>query len=453
MVRRRFVSTILVTALAMWITARLGSAEEAIRLTAAAPSGEIQTVSIEVELGGELKLPATDDADVDTTPAIAAEAKLVYDESQLPGGTPRSVRYYTSVEGTANVAGRERPLALRGSRKLVIATPSSLQGVQGPLDRDELQLLRTAADSLTVGGLLPGRTIKPGDTWEHEPAEMQTLLGIDSVGVCEVTSVLIEANQHYARCQVAGTVHGVTDGTSVELEINGIYLFRRATEEVSHLNLAIRETRTIGPATPGCTTVTKVRMKREAAEDSPLTADMIAAAQRADIDTSVALELASDRLGFTTSVDPRWYVTGSYGDQLTLRRVTPEGLVAHGNLVRLDPKPLDAASALSEFRRDVMVSLADNSPSLKSESQWVNRHGCRVMAIVAVGKVEDVEVEWHCFQIAPPKAKADLHRLALSLMVESGQLERLADQDRALIEQLSLTSTSTQQATRPTRQR
>lgn len=422
-------------------------------MAAAAPSGEIERVTIEVELGGELKLPEAKDRDVDLTPHVSAKAKLVYDESQLPGGPPRGVRYYRTVEGQATVAGRERPLVLRDSRRLIVVTPDSLQGVEGPLDRDELQLLKTAADSLTVNGLLPGRIVKPGDTWEQKPAAMQSLLGIDSVGVCEVTSVLVEANDHYARCQVAGVVHGVVDGTSVELELNGIYLFRRATDQISQLNLAVREVRTIGPATPGCTTVAKVRMKREEVDDSPLTSDMIAMGQAIDIDNSAAVQLASDRLGFATATDDRWYVTSSLGDQMTLRRVTPEGLVAHGNLVRLDAKSLDAGAALAEFRRDVMESLAGNSAKLKTESQWINRHGCRVMAIVAVGKVKDVEVEWHCYQIAPPEGEDQLHRLALSLTVETEQLERLAEQDRALIDQLTLVPASTQQAQRPTRQK
>ncbi|WP_425395729.1 hypothetical protein [Aeoliella sp.] len=450
MVQQRFLSCLVIAAIS--VAAQQARCEQAIRLVAAAPTGAVEAVSVELELGGQLQLPSTQEESVENTPQITANAKLEYDEARLPGGETRSVRYYRTVEGTATIAGRERPLALRDSRRLVLANGKLLTGVEGPLDREELELLQTVADSLATGGLLPGRQVEIGDTWDHDVPTMEALLGVDSVGVCEVTSVLVEANEHYARCQVAGTVHGVVDGSSVELELDGIYLYRRATEGISHLNLAVRETRAIGPATPGCTMVTKVRMKRDLADDPQLTADRIAKAQAAGAGAIEMVQLASDHLGFTTSTDHRWYVTGSLGDSMTLRRVTPEGLVAHGNLVRLEAKPLDAQAALGEFRRDVMRSLSQHSAGLKSESQWVNRNGCRVMEIVATGTIEDVQVEWHCYQIAPPEGDEQLHRLALSLMIESGQLERLADQDRVLVDQLTLLPRA-QQAQRPTRQK
>lgn len=420
-------------------------AETSVRLAPSGDRPEIETVTVEVELGGELQLPATSDQVTQSHQPVAAKAKLVFDELQQPS-REQSVRYYRSVEGTAGTDGQAKPLALRDSRRLMAVRDGNharqFMPVEGLLDRSELELLKTFADPLSLAGLLPAREVPEGETWTHEAEAMRSLLGIDSVGVCEASSVLSESNEHFARCQIAGVVHGVADGASVELEIDGVYLVRRSTGEVTQANLAIREKRAIGPATPGLVAVTKVRVKREPAIDSPLDRQRIGQAHSLTTADSQQLELVSPRLAYATVVDGNWMVTGSLAHRQTLRRVASEGLVAHGNIVRLDPKPLDVEVALAEFKSDVLTSLSGNSVNLKSEGQWTNSQGCRVMEVVAVGQVDGVELEWHAFQVAPPEGRDQLPRLALSFTVEKAELERLAEKDRELVHGLRILDAS-----------
>jgi hypothetical protein len=420
-------------------------AEAPVRLAPSGDRPEIETITVDVELGGELQLPAIPGQAAAQQQPVAAQAKLVFDELQQPSRT-ESVRYYRTIEGEAGPAGKSKPLAVRDSRRLlaVRTTDAGRQfaPVQGLLDRSELEVLKTFADPLALAALLPNREVPAGETWAHDAEAMQSLLGIDSVGVCEASSVLSESNEHFARCMIAGVVHGVADGATVEMEIDGVYLIRRATGEVTQANFAIREKRGIGPATPGLTGVTKVRVKREPAVDSPLDREQIGLAHAVAPTEAQQLELTNPRLGYSTVVDGNWVVTGSLANRQTLRRIASEGLVSHGNIVRLDPKPLDAETSLAEFRSDVLTSLSNNSISLKSEGQWLNAEGCRVMEIVTVGQVDGVELEWHSFQVAPPEGREDLARLALSFTVEKSELERLAQQDRELVNRLRILDAS-----------
>ena len=118
-------------------------------------------------------------------------------------------------------------------------------------------------------------------TWNHDAALMGALLALDSVAVCEVQSVLDEFNASFAKIRLAGVVHGTADGAATQREIRGVYLFDRKLRRVTRMNLAVREMRSIGGATPGLQGVGKMQIKIDAIQSSPeLTDEVVAAATR-----------------------------------------------------------------------------------------------------------------------------------------------------------------------------
>src|SRR5690606_1058499 len=84
---------------------------------------------------------------------------------------------------------------------------------------------------------------------------------LENIEICEVQSILVEANGQYAKCQLAGTAHGTIDGTRSELEIDGAYLVDHTLGKVTQMNIALREQRKVGPVTPGLAGVIKLRIK------------------------------------------------------------------------------------------------------------------------------------------------------------------------------------------------
>lgn len=440
------------TAVVALFTASSLQAVEVVDLTPSSHAGVPTRVTVELQFGGELQLE--NESAVRQQVPVSAKASLVYDEVRLPGTELRSARYYHTVEGNAEVGERTKTPSLRQSRRVIVAEVTGakrhLSAVEGPLERSEFDLLDTAADSLVLNQLVPGRELALGDTWSQEQAAMQLLTGLDSVGLCEVSSVLAEANDRYARCQMAGVVHGVKSGASAELELDAIYLFDRKVRQVTQLNIAIRENRKIGPATPGLDAVAKLRVRIEpASANSPLTPEAVARVMQGTLTEPVLIETRNAKLGFSTVHDTQWYATSTRGNKATLRRVTAEGLVAHGNIARLFARPLDSRTALADFRSDVLHSLGGDAAGIAADEQWTNRHGCRVMGVVATGKVNGTEVEWHAYQVAPPAESEHLHRLALTFTIEKSELERLGKTDRELVDQIRLLPTDELQAKLP----
>lgn len=448
---RQSLLTVLVLFLPLIRPATAG-AEAEIDLSPRLAAGRQQTISIELQLGGDLKFrsQATSLVAPDTAGSaprempVAVEAQLAYEERVLAmGDERRAVRFYHEVRADVTVGDRQTSPEVRPERRLVVAEVNEqgkqLAAVEGPLYRTELDSIELMADSLAIDALLPGDPQAVGDTWNHDLPAMRQFTGLDSIEVCEVSSVLVETNGKFAKCHMAGVMHGVVDGAATELELDGIYLVDLDRGQVAQLNLAVQENRSIGPARPGLAGVAKLKIKITPADRlTHLTPARANLAAKSPSDRARSLETRSDVLGFQVVHDPLWFDTGTRGDQMTLRRVETTGLVAHGNIARLAAKPIDPARALAEFRSDVVQAIGEPLKALVSEEQWTNQHGCRVMGVVATGEVAGQPIEWRSYLVAPAEGSAATHRLALTFTVLESERDRLAGRDRELVDRIEL---------------
>jgi len=442
------------SALLLMLPAVHSAAGEPIDLSAHPNTNKPYSVSLELELGGEVQAPAADQQPSRKPAAepVKVSAKLAYDEVLLPGEITRAARYYNTIDAQLTLGGVSTSPSLRQSRKLIVARATEqgslqLAAANGPLLRSELDIIEVAGDSLVLNRLLPGEEKQIGDSWQHNNQAMQLLLGMQDVSLCEVSSALMESNKGFARCEFAGAVHGMTNGAERELELRGVYLFDRQLGRITQLNLAIREKRSIGPATRGLDTTAKLRIKlTPVAKSTSLTPARVAQAEKADFALQSLLETSDNRLGFQTLHDTSWFRLGRRGDELAIRRVGPAGLVAHANLAKLPAKAVDTGKSLSKFRADFFASLGENATGLVSDEQWINEHGCRVMTVVAEGEVSGTPMQWRGYQVAPPVDSEELHRLALTVAVEKSQLDELGKSDRELVDQIVLLPGTTREA-------
>ena len=138
----------------------------------------------------------------------------------------------------------------------------------GPLSREQLDLIDVVGDSYSINRLLPKQPVADGESWANDASVMGPLLTFDTVAVCEVQSVLDEFNANFAKVRLAGDVQGTADGAATEQEVRGVYLFDRKLRRITRLNLAVREKRSIGGATPGLDAVAKVQIKIDPIETS-----------------------------------------------------------------------------------------------------------------------------------------------------------------------------------------
>jgi hypothetical protein len=250
-----------------------------------------------------------------------------------------------------------------------------------------------------------------------------------------VQSVLEEFNANFAKVRLAGTVHGTADGAATEQEVRGVYLFGRHASRITRLNLAVREKRSIGAATPGLEAVAKLQMTVETVDEaSELADDKIAQATRSVRTPSRDLEFEAASMGFRFQHDRSWFITSKLRENITLRRVDGSNVVAQCTFALLPAKSAGRQTTLEEFRKDVAYSLGKSYGQLVSTKQWQNAHGHYCYEVVVRGTVEQVPVEWHHYLVARESG----HRISAAVTIEGPSVARVAGADRALIERLEL---------------
>lgn len=409
------------------------------------PAG-LTHVSAELEVGGELLVPVQSDeqgkaADVEQFPMSVA-ATLAYDQQRLPAGSDgaaRAVRYYDQAEAVIKVADGGDRLALADDRRLVLVEATdgraTLSSPDGLLDREQLDLVDVVGNTLFVDRLLPTEPVADGDTWNQDASVMAGLLCLDSVAVCEVQSVLEKANSRFAKVRFAGVVHGMADGAATEQDVRGVYLFDRQQRQITRLNLAVKEKRSVGAASRGLDVVSKLRMQiTPIAASAHLDKARVAALSHSARPAAGPLLCDAPDQGFRFPYDRRWYITDHQRESVTLRRVENGDLVAQCTISRLPPRSASHQTSLQQFEQDIRLSLGDRFGQLVSSRQWVNAHGHYCYEVVARGTVEELPVEWHYFLVAPESG----HRASAAVTIEGTMVDRLGRADRDLVENLEL---------------
>jgi hypothetical protein len=296
-------------------------------------------------------------------------------------------------------------------------------------------LIDAAGDSYGVDRLLPAKPVTEGQSWANDAAVMGPLLTLDTVAICEVQSVLDGFNASFAKVRLAGVVHGTADGAATQQEVRGVYLFDRRERRVTRLNLAVRDNRSIGGATPGLDAVAKVQIKLDPIEKSKHLGDeTVVKINDQNRTPSRDLSFESATLGFRVKHDRQWYVTAETREAITFRRVDRGDLVAQCTLTALAPKSAGRQTSLEQFQKDVTYSLGKSFGELVSSRQWQNAAGLYCYQVVARGLVADLPVEWHYYLVAPESG----HRISVAVTIEKPMLERVATADRDLVESLQL---------------
>jgi hypothetical protein len=418
--------------------------ESTIDLTPRIAPNELAEVTLELEVGGTMRVPKDrgGSAETDELPMSVA-AKLVYDEHRLAPATGsravRSVRWYKDAGATIKVHNDGKTPRLSDARRLIVAENPGGRLVHsspgGLLEREELDLLDAVGDSLAVDGLLPSEPVGDGATWNADPDVIASLLALDTVASCQVQSVLDKFNADFALVRLAGSVMGSVDGAATELELRGIYLFDRKHQRVTRCNLAVKEIRSIGGATPGLDSVAKLRLNvKPIAGSEQLTEATIAPLREPGKQRLDLLRLDAANQNFRVIHDRRWFLTSKDRETTTLRRVEGADVVAHCSITALAPKSAGRQTTLAEFEQDIRRSLGESFGQLVLSREWMNAYRHHCLEVVVRGTAQEVPVEWHYYLVAPEAGP----RVSVSVTIEGQMVERLGNADRALVNGIQL---------------
>lgn len=400
-----------------------------------APANEtkaLQRVRVAIEIQGVLK--TNPDGKKVTRIPLAVQASLNYEE-RITGseGKRRAARYYEEARADLKIKDSVQTSSLNDDHRLILVrtahNESAFYSPQGPLTRDELDLLDVPGNSAIAPSLLPGREVKIGETWTPDESVLALLLGLEAVSKSETTATLAKVDEDVAIIDVAGFVQGAIGGVATEIELKAKLNFDLGARRLTWLAMALKENRAVGHAEPGFETVSRVRVAIQPAESLSQLTDKLLVGLPSDSDTSAALlKLESPKGGFRLLYDKRWRVMVDRSDVSILRFVERGDLIAQCNISPLPDSTPGKHLSLEEFKAEIEEALGKNFGQIVEAKQSKTESGLRVLRIVASGVSSELPIQWIYYHVSSDQGR----RAAYVFTFEARLAERFGAADDVL---------------------
>ena len=423
--RRRFLQFFAGTAAVT--TAKTPQTLSAVEVTQKAQFRQVEvTVSVNgqlrTRLGGKLR-----------TPALSVAGRFRFDERLDIGnkGT-RVVRDYETAEAkivvnkhpfTSKLAPRHRIVAGRVDKDRVV-----LFSPDGPMARDELDLLQVPGDSIGWSQLLPGGVVNAEKKWQLPSAALCVLLGIDAVNqssvVCELKSVA-----GARRVEIRGTVDGAAGGVATTIRIEGHLSLHASRKRITGLSLDVREKRAIGHAEPGFEVHAKVVIKAKELNELPRLTEVATRLGNSATDAALLIDYRAERGGFALLHDRGWHVMVDDRELSVMRLVERGDLVAQCNISRLPAASETDVLQLSKYQVEIQRALKNQFSGFVEASEGMTDTGLRILKVAVAGTASDLPIRWIYYHISDKQGR----RVSIVFAHEAKLERKFAGMDDTLI--------------------
>ncbi len=399
--------------------------------------GSLDRVTAKLEVGGDLIFSTGDKID---RAKMSVVGQIVYDEKTLEtspdfAGKTVAARYYHNADAVIKVEKEGKKPVLRDQRHLIGAVVDgnrrTLFSPEGPLTREELELIDLQANSLLLDRLLPKGKIGVGETWKPTNALLATLLGVDEVQTSDVQCQLANVDAQSFLFEMQGEVDGLVAGIMTQIELKAKYRFLKKRNRIDWLGMLIKETRDVGHVGSGLDVVAKLDLKVAPLANSESLSDALLAEIDWNPDpeaTPLCFEPKKGQWRFLH--DQAWHQTGS-SDQVGVLRMIDQGeLIAQCNVTTLPQVDAGKIVSLEAYQEEIKKTLGDQFGQFVYAGQKANDHDYRVMQVTVDGTVSEIPIRWHYYLIANKHGQ----QVAFTFTVEQDLVERMGPADRPLIE-------------------
>lgn len=434
------------------------SAAEKVELVEPESDTRVRLVRSHVQVSGQLQTAAGGGKKIPLK--LNADAQYRFFERRLSGAgrdaeTLRSARLYrfanneaevTPADAPAGAAPKKSTLKLPETRHLIVAhgrrEGASLYSPTATLTYDQLDLISTPGDALSLLSLLPREEVSTGDSWKAETWSVQMLCGIEALTKGEITCKLEEADANSARVTFTGNAEGATLGAPTTVQVTGEFTFDRLTKLMTRVRLKQTETRAIGAAKPGLEVTASVTVERSLAEESS-EAKLLSDAAVADIPVEPAAEMQFLRFeswGLRFYHDRHWHQFHQTNDVAVLRLMENGSLLAQVNVSPIPAAAAGSHTSEEQFQTDIRQSLGKRLKSItKAEPLKARNANDRrfLFRVTADGEADGVPMTWFYHLCAAPTGQ----QVSFVFAVETKNLDKFNNRDLSLVRLLEFIPT------------
>ncbi len=409
-----------------------------------------------VELKGEVRLrdeKAVMKGAMKTAP-IESMTTLDYEENAISveEGFRGAFGYRNILEAKFDSRINKQPVtaSLRSECKNVLlgfdGMSSWIASADAPLTANERDLVRGTLGSSFFDEMLPKKAIRVGDTWDLASESVRRIFLLDSVLTTSLKLSLVEADQDKAHIDLSGKVEGVASDVSTELQIRGKIQADRKLGLVTWVAMNVEETREIGEAEPGFKVQSRIRILRAPQENPVATESLASASSRVKPDMTRLLQFSSSHNGFEFLADSDWKVLQDNADQMVLRYVKNNTVIAQCNIKRLASLEAGRQTTLEGFQEIVSRSLSESFKQFIESSEGVTETGLRMLRTLAYGEAQGVPVQWISVLLSDDHG----HRATLTFTMDQSMENRFQNADVGLTSGFQLAPQTPSSIAKPT---
>ena len=394
---------------------------------------ETDRIDVKLEVSGKVGDPKSGTAN------LKLEANLAYEEQIIQSGEAGSVpiqaiRLYDKAEANIWLGDSTIHPKLRDDRRYIGVycgeEQTDLFCPDGPLTRDELDLLDVLGNSAVIDLLLPKAPVRQGSEWQVSDEILRRFLGLDSITentvACRVTEIL---SGGIVRVEMSGKLRGLVLGATTQSEILGRFQFALTKRKITWLAMIMRENRGASFVDYPFEVTSRLQLTRTPVSDSKLTSQRAGSSITfPPLPEHLKLVHRDESKGWQLSYDRKWYLVSSSSDLTVFRMVDRQGQVAQCNVALLPAE--EAKLTLAGLRDNVQQVLGENFGRIVDANELRSPTGHQMFHVHVIGQVSDVPIHWIYYVMTTPDGK----NYAAAFTVEEKTLERFANGDREFVD-------------------
>lgn len=413
-------------------------------LVESTPAGDCLQVQIDSQVQGTMQV-VREGKRVELP--VQAESQQRFVEKILDDPTDangRVARYYHRCALSHSVAGQQIQRVLSDARRLLIVPRNVAQRQDcycpnGPLTRDELELVAEHFNTLALVGLLPGRAVEPGPAgaWPIPNSVVLALCQFEGLIEHNLKGQLDSITDGKAHFNVTGRAIGIDLGAKVEITINAQCEYDVLSKRLVRVEWSQRDQREQAPASPAMALQVKTTIKRQPLESEPseLSSVALAAVPSGAVPESL-LQLceqeSAGRFRLTHSRD--WHLVARTNNHTVLRLMEKGNLLAQATITPWK-KALPGEHLTPEQFRHLaseapgwqVEEVLEDGPIASNSQRYIYRHSLR-------GVLEGLKVVQTYYLIANPTGEQAI----VTFTMRPGAMAQVGERDLALINALEL---------------
>ena len=398
-----------------------------------------------LELEGELRIEEPDPKKAEKIRTAEVRCKATHDyfetiafDQSLPAA---AARRYITAESENWVSGSASTHTLRPTcaRTFVVEHKGTWEQYcdAEPLERREVELLRSPINTLALEQLLSVEPATPTSSWEIPAECAKHVFNLEAVHASTVQAKITAVEQGTATVELSGELDATANSVPTKLTIKGSLHAKLGKQcvMITWLGASIQEERSISEIEPGFAITARIQLIRADSSGEIETDRANLLSLRESQDTGrwlVQLESIPGRYSMLT--ERNWFTYIDGGEEAILRMIENNTVIAQCNIARLPELEEGTHLSLEGMQADIKKALGDSFGEMLESSEKATDAGLRVLRTVVMGKLEDVPIQWIYVHASNDAGR----RLALVFTMGGNYTERFAAADEQMASSLEM---------------